>query len=100
MLLLDEPTAALDLGHAQQVLDLVDRLRRQDGLTVLSTLHDLTLAGQYADRLALLSDGRVVAEGAPAEVLTPAALRTHYGARAEVVVGPARPAVLPVRARD
>jgi iron complex transport system ATP-binding protein len=97
VLLLDEPTAALDLGHAQQVLDLVDGLRRQDGLTVLSTLHDLTLAGQYADRLALLSAGRVVAEGAPAEVLTAGALRTHYGARAEVVRGPHGPAVLPVR---
>jgi ABC-type cobalamin/Fe3+-siderophores transport system ATPase subunit len=97
VLFLDEPTAALDLGHAQQVLDLVDRLRRQDGLTVVSTLHDLTLAGQYADRLALLSDGRVVAEGSPAEVLTAQALRMHYGARAEVVHGPSGPAVLPVR---
>ncbi len=98
VLLLDEPTAALDLGHAQQVLDLVDDLRRQDGLTVLSTLHDLTLAGQYADRLALLSGGRVAAEGAPAEVLTTAALEAHYGARAQVVSGPDGPAVLPVRA--
>jgi ABC-type cobalamin/Fe3+-siderophores transport system ATPase subunit len=97
VLLLDEPTASLDLGHAQQVLDLVDRLRRQDGLTVLSTLHDLTLAGQYADRLALLSEGRVVAEGTPADVLTPAALATHYGARAEVVAGPNGPTVMPVR---
>ena len=100
VLLLDEPTAALDLGHAQQVLDLVDRLRRQDGLTVVSTLHDLTLAGQYADRLALLSEGRVVAEGSPAEVLTAQALRTHYGARAEVVHGPSGLAVLPVRSTD
>jgi iron complex transport system ATP-binding protein len=100
VLLLDEPTASLDLGHAQQVLDLVDRLRRQDGLTVLSTLHDLTLAGQYADRLALLSEGRVVAEGLPAEVVTPAALHTIYGARAEVVAGPHGPAVLPIRAAD
>ena len=100
VLLLDEPTAALDLGHAQQVLDLVDRLRKQDGLTVLSTLHDLTLAGQYADRLALLSGGRVVAEGLPAEVLTPAALQIHYGARADVVAGPHGPAVLPVRSAD
>lgn len=98
VLLLDEPTAALDLGHAQQVLDLVDSLRRQDGLTVLSTLHDLTLAGQYADRLALLSRGRVVAEGSPADVLTAAALQNHYGARARVVDGPDGPAVLPVRA--
>jgi iron complex transport system ATP-binding protein len=100
VLLLDEPTASLDLGHAQQVLDLVDRLRRQDGLTVLSTLHDLTLAGQYADRLALLSEGRVVAEGRPTDVLTPAALSTHYGARAEVIAGPNGPTVMPVRAPD
>jgi iron complex transport system ATP-binding protein len=97
VLLLDEPTAALDLGHAQQVLDLVDGLRRQDGITVLSTLHDLTLAGQYADRLALLSAGRVVAEGRPAEVLTATALQAYYGARAQVVVGPHGPAVLPLR---
>ncbi|TFV52566.1 ABC transporter ATP-binding protein [Blastococcus sp. TF02A-35] len=97
VLLLDEPTASLDLGHAQQVLDLVDLLRRQDGLTVVSTLHDLTLAGQYADRLALLSGGRVVAEGTPAEVLTAEALSAHYGARAQVVAGPGGPAVLPVR---
>jgi iron complex transport system ATP-binding protein len=97
VLLLDEPTSSLDLGHAQQVLDLVDGLRREDGLTVLSTLHDLTLAGQYADRLALLAAGRVAAEGNPAEVLTAAALQTFYGARAEVVSGPGGPAVLPVR---
>ena len=97
VLVLDEPTSALDLGHAQQVLDLVDRLRRQDGLTVISTLHDLTLAGQYADRLALLSGGRVAAEGPPGEVLTAAALQAHYGARAQVVDGPDGPAVLPVR---
>jgi iron complex transport system ATP-binding protein len=100
VLLLDEPTAALDLGHAQQVLDLIDDLRWQDGLTVLSTLHDLTLAGQYADRLALLSGGRVAAEGTPGEVLTAAALQTHYGARARVVGGPHGPAVLPVRSVD
>ncbi len=100
VLLLDEPTSSLDLGHAQQVLDLVDGLRREDGLTVLSTLHDLTLAGQYADRLALLSAGRVVAEGTPEEVLTAAALETYYGARARVVSGPGGPAVLPVRVPD
>ncbi|WP_091930087.1 ABC transporter ATP-binding protein [Blastococcus sp. DSM 46786] len=97
VLLLDEPTAALDLGHAQQVLDLLDRLRRQDGLTVVSTLHDLTLAGQYAERLTLLAEGRVVAEGSPEEVLTAAVLSEHYGARARIVPGPHGPAVLPVR---
>lgn len=100
VLVLDEPTAALDLGHAQQVLDLLDRLRRQDGLTVVSSLHDLTLAGQYADRLALLSAGRVVALGSPSEVLTTAALQTHYGARAEIVTAASGPVILPVRAPD
>ena len=79
------------------MLDLVDLLRRQDGLTVVSTLHDLTLAGQYADRLALLSDGRLVSEGPPEQVLTAEALRAHYGARAQVVLGPSGPAVLPDR---
>ena len=50
ILLLDEPTTALDVGHQQEVLELVDRLRVANALTVVSTMHDLTLAGQYADR--------------------------------------------------
>ena len=100
VLLLDEPTAALDLGHAQQVLDLVDRLRRQDGLTVLSSLHDLTLAGQYADRMALLVGGRLVAVGTPADVLTEPAIADHYQAQVRVMQmnGTGR-AVIPIRAR-
>jgi iron complex transport system ATP-binding protein len=97
VLLLDEPTAALDLGHAQQVLDLVDRLRLDQGLTVISTLHDLVLAGQYAQRLMLLAGGRVVAEGAPAQVLTDSALAEHYGARARVEAGPDGVRVHPLR---
>jgi iron complex transport system ATP-binding protein len=97
LLLLDEPTASLDLGHAQQVLELVDRLRREDGLTVVSTLHDLALAGQYADRLVLLAAGRVVAEGPPREVLSADMLAAHYGARADVVAGPDGVRVHPVR---
>jgi iron complex transport system ATP-binding protein len=99
MLFLDEPTSALDLGHAQQVLELVDRLRREDGLTVVSTLHDLTLAGQYADTLLMLAGGTVVAAGAPADVLTPERLARHYGATAEVASGPDGIRVYPVRHR-
>jgi iron complex transport system ATP-binding protein len=99
VLLLDEPTAALDLGHAQQVLELVDRLRREDGLTVVSTLHDLTLAGQYADTLLMLAGGAVVATGSPADVLTPERLARHYGATAEVTSGPEGIRVYPVRRR-
>jgi iron complex transport system ATP-binding protein len=83
--LLDEPTTALDVGHQQQVLDLVDELRHDRGLTVVATMHDLTLAAQYGDRVALLADGRVAATGAPAEVLTEEALSTLYGARVRVL---------------
>ena len=63
ILLLDEPTSALDIGHQQQALELVARLRRDHGLTVVSAMHDLTLAGMYADHLALMHDGSVVAYG-------------------------------------
>ncbi|BDH56707.1 ABC transporter ATP-binding protein [Tsukamurella sp. PLM1] len=98
VLLLDEPTTALDIGHQQQVMDLVDRLRRDDGLTVITTIHDLTLAGQYADRLVLLTSGRVAAEGEPAAVLTPEAIAEHFGARVHVLTGPdGRPVVGPMR---
>jgi iron complex transport system ATP-binding protein len=84
ILLLDEPTAALDLGRQQQVLELVDGLRASRGLTVLSTMHDLTLAGQYADRLLLIDAGRLVAEGR-ADVLTTALITKHYAADVEIV---------------
>jgi iron complex transport system ATP-binding protein len=85
VLLLDEPTSALDIGRQQQALELVDALRREDGLTVLSAMHDLTLAGLYADRLVLLDRGRVVASGAPREVLTEELIESVYGAAVTVV---------------
>jgi iron complex transport system ATP-binding protein len=97
MLLLDEPTAALDIGHQQEVLDLVDDLRHDHGLTVLATMHDLSIAGEYADRMVLLAQGRVVAQGPPATVLTEAALAEHYGARVRVVEGEQGPLIVPVR---
>ena len=100
LLLLDEPTTALDVGHQQQVLELVDRLRRDHGLTVLSTMHDLTLAGQYADRLVLLDSGRVVATGTATEVLTEENLRRYYGARVRVVSADGRPVILPSRSQS
>jgi iron complex transport system ATP-binding protein len=70
VLLLDEPTSALDIGHQQQALELVARLRREDSITVVAAMHDLTLAGTYADRLLMLDDGVVAARGAPRDVLT------------------------------
>jgi iron complex transport system ATP-binding protein len=85
VLLLDEPTAALDLGHRQQVLERVDELRRQRHMAVLSAVHDLTLAAQYADRLALLDGGRITADGSAADVLTEERLTRHYGATVSIV---------------
>jgi iron complex transport system ATP-binding protein len=84
ILLLDEPTSALDIGHQQQALELVDRLRREHGLTVVSAMHDLTLAGLYADRLALLHQGHVVATGPAASVLRPETLSEFYGVSVSV----------------
>jgi iron complex transport system ATP-binding protein len=84
LLALDEPTSALDIGHQAQVLELVDHLRHSDGFGVVSAMHDLTLAGMYADRLVLIHDGRVVAVGPPADVLRPEVLSTFYGVDVDV----------------
>lgn len=88
LLLLDEPTSSLDLGHVQQVLDFVDRLRVERGLTVVSALHDLTTAGQFAEQIVLIVDGQVVAEGSAGEVLTQDVIAAHYGARVRVIDDP------------
>jgi iron complex transport system ATP-binding protein len=97
IVLLDEPTAALDIGHQQQALDLLDGLRAESGLTLISAMHDLTLAAQYADRMLLLDGGRVVADGSPTDVLTAAVIARHYGASIDVVPVGDRIAVVPRR---
>ncbi len=100
VLLLDEPTNALDIGRQQQALELVDGVRRENGLTVLAAMHDLTLAGQYADRLFLLDRGALVAAGTPAEVLREDVLSERYGAAVRVLNDGAEVLVLPAaRAR-
>jgi len=97
ILLLDEPTTALDLGHQQQVLELVDGLRRESQLVVISTLHDLTFAAQFGDRVVLLSDGLVVAEGPPERVLQAEVVSRYFGATVDVVDGPDGLVIVPVR---
>jgi iron complex transport system ATP-binding protein len=99
IVLLDEPTAALDIGHQQQALELLDGLRAESGLTLVAAMHDLTLAAQYADRMVLLDGGTVVADGSPADVLTEALIAEHYGAAIDVVPVGDRFAVVPRRAR-
>lgn len=97
VVLLDEPTTALDIGHQQHALDLLDELRGDTDLTLVTAMHDLTLAAQYADRVVLLDGGRVVADGTPAEVLTEATIATHYHAAIDVVPVGDRLAVVPRR---
>lgn len=84
VLLLDEPTTALDIGHQQHALELVDDLRREQGLTVISAMHDLTLAGLYADRLVLMHQGFRVAVGTAQQVLRSETLAEFYGVSARV----------------
>jgi len=85
ILLLDEPTTALDVGKQQEVLELVDQLRRDRTLTVVSAMHDLTIAAQFPDRLVMLAQGEVVAEGDGRKVLDPALIRTHYSANVKIL---------------
>lgn len=84
VMLLDEPTSALDIGHQQQALELVDSLRREHGITVVSAMHDLTLAGLYSDRLALLHQGHCVATGPADQVLKAETLSEFYGVSVSV----------------
>ena len=99
ILLLDEPTTGLDIGAQQEVMELIDRLRSQRELTVLSAMHDLNVAGQFTERIVLVSGGRVVADGAPGDVLTPELIDRHYGATVRVEQDAGRGVVVPIRAR-
>ena len=87
ILLLDEPTSNLDVLHQLKVLDLVRQLV-DDGLTAVAAIHDLNLAARYCDRLVLLQDGRVLAVGTPAEVLSPETIESAFGVKSAVYRDP------------
>jgi iron complex transport system ATP-binding protein len=93
VLLMDEPTAHLDLQHQLALMESARELARQDGLAVLIALHDLNLAARYTDRLALLVAGRLLALGTPAEVLTPQTILQAYRVQVEVRPHPLDPSV-------
>jgi iron complex transport system ATP-binding protein len=99
VLLLDEATAHLDLRHQMRIFDLILELARERSIAAVATIHDLNLAALFADRVALLSSGRLAAIGAPAEVLRPETLSAVYGVGFRVVEDAARgaPLVLPER---
>ncbi len=84
LLLLDEPTVHLDITHQVEILELVRRLNIERGLTVIAAMHDLNLASLYFDRLILLKEGRVSADGTPAQVLTEDGIREVFSASVKV----------------
>ncbi|WP_237760032.1 ABC transporter ATP-binding protein [Arthrobacter alpinus] len=101
VLLLDEPTTYLDLAHQVEVLDVVSELNARRGITVAIVLHDLNLAARYADHLIAMKHGDIVAQGAPAEVLTAELVQEVFGLESVVVPDPVvgTPMVVPVGRR-
>lgn len=98
VLLLDEPTAHLDINHQKAILDIVVGLCEDCGLAVITVFHDLNLAAQYCPKLLLLFNGRVHAQGSPSQVLTAEKIQEVYGTQVSIVPHPltALPAVLPL----
>lgn len=88
LLLLDEPTAHLDINHQVEILDLVKSLNREQGLTIIGAVHDLNLAALYFDRVILLKAGRIFADGTPTEVLTEKAIKDVFSASVLVTKHP------------
>jgi iron complex transport system ATP-binding protein len=88
ILLLDEPSAFLDLKHQVQVFELLRRLNRERGLTIVAALHDLNLAALFFPRLVMLRDGKIYRDGSPSEVLTEKTIEEVYGVRVRVEQDP------------
>lgn len=98
ILLLDEPTTFLDLSHQLEVLDLLRELNRTRGTTIVVVMHELNLAARYADELVVMCEGRIVAQGDPSAVLTPAVVSEAFALEALVMPDPltGTPLVVPV----
>ena len=98
MLILDEPTAHLDISYQTSILDLIEKIKRETNITVLLAMHDLTLAAQYCGRIAALHQGSIVAFGEPSQVLTAELVSKVFGVAVSIVEHPVHktPVVLPV----
>jgi iron complex transport system ATP-binding protein len=89
VIILDEPTVHLDIRHQVEVMDLLVDLNERDGTTILAVLHDLNLAARYCPRVAVMSDGRIVSDGPPAEALTGGRIRDVFGVDPSILpIGP------------
>ena len=98
IVLLDEPTTFLDLAHQADVMDLLDDLNRRDARTIVVVLHDLNQACRYAHRIIAMKGGAIVAEGAPADVITEALVHDVFGLHARIIPDPitGTPLVIPI----
>ena len=94
MILMDEGTSHLDINHALEVMQIVERLNREAGVTILTVSHDLNIAAEFCERLLLLDHGRLVADGAPADVLTEERLREVYHCDVRVQPNPVNGSVM------
>lgn len=99
ILLLDEPTTFLDLSHQLEVLDLLASLNQQRGMTVVMVIHDLNMAARFCNQLIMVADGKIMAQGSPAEILNPKNLAAAFKILARVIQDPVskRPMIVPVR---
>ncbi|GAA0380883.1 cobalamin/Fe3+-siderophore ABC transporter ATP-binding protein [Acrocarpospora corrugata] len=98
VLLLDEPTTFLDMAHQVDVLDLITDLNRRENRTIVMVLHDLNQACRYADHVIAMKSGRIVAEGAPADVITPETVEEVFGLRCQITNDPVSdtPLIIPI----
>lgn len=100
-MLLDEPTTFLDVAHQLDILDLVRRLNREEGRTLVVVLHDLNQAARFADHLIVMKDGEVASHGSPGEILTEELLSDVFALEARVIDDPVfgTPLVVPIASR-
>ncbi len=97
VLVLDEATASLDVAAQHQVLELIDQVRIERGLTIMSAIHDLTAAAQFCDAVALIADGEVVASGSPGDVLTEETLAAVFEPTIRVIEVDGAPVIVSLR---
>jgi iron complex transport system ATP-binding protein len=96
VLILDEPIAHLDLRFQYEVLHLCQKLKKEQGLTILSVLHEINLAAEFSDRMLLMNKGFVLAKGTPAEVIKPGHIHDAYGINIEIVEKNGKPYLFPI----